>query len=86
MTTEFKKDINNRLATIAGHINGIKNMIDEDKGCEDILLQLFAVESSINKIGKIVLKNHLNTCVKDGIKKGDSDILERFNSILEKYI
>ena len=86
MTNEIKKDVNNRLATINGHINGIKNMIEEDKGCEDILLQLFAVESSINKLGKLILKNHLNTCVKESIKKGESDILERFNSILERYL
>jgi len=86
MREELKKDLSNRLATINGHINGIKNMINDGKGCEEILLQLSAVESSINKVGKIMLKNHLNTCVKEGIAKGDEDILDRFNSILEKYL
>ncbi len=86
MKEELKKDLSNRLATINGHINGIKNMINDGKGCEEILLQLSAVESSINKVGKIMLKNHLNTCVKEGIAKGDEDILDRFNSILEKYL
>ncbi len=86
MTNEQKKDFTKRLSIIDGHINGIKNMIAEDKGCEAVLLQLSAVESSINKLGKLMLKNHLNTCVKEGIKKGDVDILDRFNGILDKYI
>lgn len=86
MSVEMKKNAMTRLSTIEGHISGIKNMIEEGKGCEEILLQLSAVESSINKLGKIILKNHLNTCVKEGVQKGDGDILDRFNNILDKYL
>lgn len=86
MTKDFKKDISNRLSSIEGHIKGIKTMLDEDKTCEEILLQVSAVESAINKVGKLILKNHLNTCVKESIKNGKEDILDRFNSILEKYL
>ena len=61
-------------------------MIEEDKSCEDILIQLAAVESSINKLGKFILKNHLNTCVKEAIKNGDEDIIDRFNTVVEKFL
>lgn len=83
---DTKKILITRLSTAEGHIAGIKKMIEEGKGCEDILVQLAAVESSINKLGKIILKNHLNTCVKEGVQKGDGDILNRFNNILDKYL
>lgn len=83
---ETKKSLINRLSTAEGHIAGIKRMIEDGKPCEDILMQLSAVESSVNRLGKIILKNHLNTCVKEGVQKGDGDILNRFNNILDKYL
>ncbi len=86
MTKENKKSATNRVATVMGHLNGIKTMIEEDKSCEEILIQLSAVESSINKLGKFILKNHLNTCVKDAIKNGEEDIIDRFNTVLEKFL
>lgn len=86
MKKEDKKLATNRVATMVGHLNAIKAMIEEDKPCEDILIQLSAVESSINNLGKFVLKNHLNTCVKDAIKNGDEDIIERFNKVVEKFL
>ncbi len=86
MTNELKKDLITRLSSVEGHIKGIKTMLEEGKSCEDILLQISAVESAVNKVGKIMLKNHLNTCVKNGIKSGDTDILDKFNNILDKYI
>lgn len=78
--------VDNRLAAIEGHIRGIRRMIREQKGCEDIILQLSAVEGSVNKLAKQLLKNHLNNCVKESIEKGEADILERFNTVLDKYI
>ena len=86
MTENLQKDLTTRLSSVEGHIKAIKTMLGEGKSCEQILLQLSAVESAVNKVGKIMLKNHLNTCVKESIKNGDSDILDKFNNILDKYI
>ncbi len=86
MTDTLKKDLTTRLSSVEGHIKAIKTMLNDGKSCEDILLQISAVESAINKVGKLMLKNHLNTCVKQSIKNGDSDILDKFNNILDKYI
>lgn len=80
------KDLDNRLASIEGHVRGIRQMINEDKPCEQIIMQLSAVESAINRAAKLLLKTHLEHCVKEGVKNGDYDVLERFSKVLDKYI
>jgi DNA-binding FrmR family transcriptional regulator len=61
-------------------------MVEEDKPCDEIILQLAAVEGTVNKLAKIILKEHLNNCVKESIMQGETDILDNFNSLLDKYI
>jgi CsoR family transcriptional regulator, copper-sensing transcriptional repressor len=58
-----KKDIINRLKTIKGHISGIENMIEDDKSCDEVLLQIAAVKSSIQKVGLIVMEDHAMECL-----------------------
>ena len=80
------KDIDNRLATIEGHIKGIRQMIADGKSCEEILLQLHAINASLKKVSKKILNDHLNNCVKESIENGESETLKSFADILEKYI
>ncbi len=61
--TDSKKDITNRLRTLKGHIAGIEKMVEEGKDCEDILVQISAVKSSIHKIGKIIVEEHALDCL-----------------------
>lgn len=75
-----------RLATVEGHIKGIRKMLADDAGCTEVLLQLSAVTASLKKISKEILKGHLNHCVKESIEKGESLLLDEFNNILDKYI
>ncbi len=86
MSSHYDKALDNRLAAIEGQIGAIRRMLADGRDCEDLLLQLSAVESSVNKVAKIILKDHLNHCVKESIEQGESDILDHFNSILDKYI
>ena len=69
-----------------GLIGAIRRMMAEGRDCEEILLQLSAAESAINKVAKIVLKDHFNHCVKEGIESGDLEAVESFNAILDKYL
>ena len=85
-TKYYIKDIDNRLETLEGHIKGIRQMVSEGKGCEEILLQLYAVNGSLKKLSKKVLSEHLNSCVKESIERGETKTLQSFNDILEKYI
>jgi len=86
MHKHFSKDLDNRLAAIEGHIAAIRRMMADGRECEELLVQLSAAESSLNKVAKIILKDHLNSCVRESIERGESNILESFNSILDKYI
>lgn len=86
MSIHYDKSIDNRLAAIEGHVRAVRQMLTEDKECEEILLQISAIEGSLSKLGKIILKEHLNHCVKEGIERGDVDILKRFNTVLDKYL
>ena len=63
-----KKIINNRLNRIEGQVKGIKNMVAEDRYCNDILIQLSAIESSIKSLSMHILENHLYSCITDSIE------------------
>lgn len=81
----FDKDLDTRLASIEGHIRGIRQMVKDEKDCSDILLQLSAVEAAIKKASKELLKNHIEHCVKNGIAQGDMSVIDRLEEVLDKY-
>ena len=55
----------NRLSRIEGHIRSIKGMVEEGRDCSDILIQIAAVRSAIEKVGRVVLEDHLESCLLD---------------------
>lgn len=71
MKAEVKQKIDPRLARIEGQVKGIRNMVQSDRYCVDILLQLSAVISALKKVEDLVMENHLNTCVTDALKSED---------------
>ena len=71
-----KKSLINRINRITGQLSGIKKMIDEDRYCGDILTQISAVESALENMGYIILKEHMETCVSEKIRKNDSEIID----------
>ncbi len=80
------ENINNRLKRIEGQVRGIMKMVDEDKNCEDILIQIAAVKSALHKTGQIILEGHLQHCVIDGIKRGDeTETMKRLASAIEQF-
>ena len=68
---KVKKEALKRLSYILGHLKGVHKMVDEDKYCIDIVKQIQAVQSALNKVSEIVLEDHLKTCVSHAIKKGE---------------
>ena len=71
--TSAKPDILRRLAYIEGHLQGVRRMIEEDKYCVDVLKQTYAVRRAIEKLEGLILENHLQGCVVQGIKEGRED-------------
>lgn len=77
-----KKKLIKRLKTIEGQIRGVQNMIDEDKYCNDVLIQLLAISKSIKSVSNEILKNHLSTCVVRDIKNNDSNIIDEVMKLI----
>ena len=76
-------NLHRRLAKIIGQIQAIDRMVDEDM---DILAQINAAKSALNKAGKVVLEGHLKHCVRDGIEHGDADAtIEKFTKAVERF-
>jgi DNA-binding FrmR family transcriptional regulator len=65
-----KRDLLRRLSYIDGHLQGVRRMIEDDKYCVDVLKQTFAVRRAIEKLEALILENHLQGCVVEGIKEG----------------
>ncbi|SDC84594.1 MULTISPECIES: metal-sensitive transcriptional regulator [unclassified Candidatus Frackibacter] len=68
---KMRKDLINRLKTLKGHIGGIEKMIQEEKDCIDILIQISAIKSSINKVGLAIIENYAHECVISSIEEGE---------------
>ncbi len=79
-------NLHRRLRKIAGQINALDTMVDQDIPCEDMLIQINAAKSALHKVGQIVLEGHLNHCVRDGIKHGDADrTIQNFAKAIEHF-
>jgi len=81
---EAQKKLQNRLNRMIGQLNGIKNMIDENRYCGDILTQIAAVESALQSFGYIILQNHMETCVVEELNKGNTEILQEAVDLMKK--
>lgn len=75
-TDEEKKYLKKRLKTIEGQIRGISGMIDDDRYCDDVLIQISAVNKSLKSLGNEMLKGHLSTCVVEDIKNDKLEVIE----------
>lgn len=79
-------NLHRRFAKILGQIQAIDRMIEEDVPCEDILSQINAAKSALNKAGQVVLEGHIKHCVKDGIEHGDAEkTIEQFTKAVERF-
>lgn len=80
------KNVLNRISRASGHLEAIKKMVEEERDCGEILIQLAAVRSAINSIGKIVLADHMEHCIAEAVEHGDHDALDRFNDAIAKFL
>ena len=85
MTDEQKQKCNNRLSKVIGQTKGIQKMIDEDRNCNDVLIQLSAVENSIRSLSNHILENHLYTCVSDDLERGNLEIIDELTSLFKRF-
>ena len=76
----------NRLSRIEGQIRGIKRMVEEDAYCPDILIQVSAANAALNSFNKVLLSNHIRTCVADDIRAGKDETIDELVNTFQKLM
>lgn len=85
ITDESKEKLKARLAKAIGHLNAVYRMVDEKKYCIDVLHQLKAVQSALDKTSEVILRQHLETCVVEAVKNQDSDrVIDELIQVFKK--
>ena len=75
-----------RIARATGHLNAVKKMVEDDRDCSDVLIQLAAVQSALNSISRIILKDHIEHCIVDAVEENDEEAIERLNKAIDRMI
>ncbi len=81
-----KKDLMNRLKRIEGQVRGVEGMLESNAYCTDILIQVSAITSALNSFNKVLLSNHMRTCVADNIREGNDEIIDELVVTLKKLM
>ena len=81
-----KKDLMNRLKRIEGQVRGVEGMLEDDAYCTDILVQVSAITSALNSFNKVLLANHMKSCVADNIRQGNDEIIDELVVTLQKLM
>ena len=77
------RQLHSRLNRIIGQLNGIKSMLDENRYCGDVLIQVAAAESALRTFGYMILHDHLESCVTEEIKKGNTRIIDETMNLIK---
>lgn len=85
-TKEEKDKVINRLKRIEGQVRGIQNMVEEDRYCVDILVQISAIQSALKNVGFAVTERHIKHCVTDAIQNGEGEeTIDELMSVLKQF-
>lgn len=80
------RDLVNRLNRIEGQVRGLKRMLETDAYCTDILVQVSAVNAALNSFNKVLLANHIRTCVAEDIRAGKDETIDELVVTLQKLM
>ena len=80
------KDLIHRLNRIEGQIRGIKGMVEKDAYCSEILVQVAAANAALNSFNKVLLANHIRTCVAEDIRAGKDEVIDELVTTLQKLM
>jgi len=84
---EHHQQVISRLARIEGHVRAIKRMVEEDTPCPDVLVQIAAVRSALNGVGRVILEDHLQTCMVQAVENDDyQQALRDLKTSLDRFI
>jgi DNA-binding FrmR family transcriptional regulator len=81
---KLKTNLTSRLNRIEGQIRGIRGLIERDTYCDEVLHQIASVQSALNGVGRLLLENHMKSCVIDRIQQGDQDVVDELLTTINK--
>lgn len=84
-STELQADVQRRLNRAIGQLNGVKAMIDDNRYCGDVLVQLSAAEKAVRRVSELLLREHLETCVVDEIRAGNDEAVDELAELLRRF-
>lgn len=85
-TEKERKSMLNRLSRIEGQVRGIRKMVENNAYCPDILIQVAAVNAALNSFNKVLLAEHIRTCVADDIRRGNEETIDELVLVLQKLM
>lgn len=80
------KDLMNRLKRIEGQVRGVQGMLERDAYCTDIITQVAAISAALNSFNKVLLSNHLHSCVAENVRKGNDEVLDELVGLFQKLM
>ena len=80
------KDLLNRLKRIEGQVRGVEHMIEEDAYCTDVLVQVAAINAALNSFNKVLLGNHIRTCVAENIREGNDEVVDELVGVIQRLM
>ncbi len=83
-TEEEKKHLIKRLKIIEGQVRGVNQMIEDNRYCDDILIQISAITESLKSLGNEILKNHLSTCMVEDIQNNKLDVIDEVMDLFKR--
>ena len=84
-SSELKASVARRINRAVGQLNGIRQMVEDDRYCADVLVQLAAVEKAVAAISREIMQDHLETCVVERIQAGDTEVVGEVMDLLRRF-
>lgn len=81
----LQKDVRIRLNRAIGQLNAVKDMLDDNRYCGDVLTQLAAAEKAVRRVSEIILREHLETCVVEEIRAGNDEVIPEVMSLIKNF-
>lgn len=83
---EHTAAVSNRLARAIGHLEAVRKMVEDNRDCSEVLIQLAAVRSALASTSRIILKDHMEHCIVDAIEDHDQTALDELNRAIDKLL
>ena len=83
---ENQRAIVNRLSRAIGHLEKVKRMVEAGHDCTEVLVQLAAVRSALDNTGKVILKDHMRSCLVEAVVGGDEDAIDDLYQAIDKFM